>query len=159
MAKLQIALSLVHGVTSYPGIRQSAKNSSWGIAIQVRGNFADTRTFRAWRRKFCWAVNSAMGALLNTRSNRQNIVGSLSSLSAASAGSIALTSLSIAEPGVRRLNMSTLLELERMQQHVARLRRRIKNQTRYIEALGDYPDIAKRASDVLARESEELRSA
>ena len=55
--------------------------------------------------------------------------------------------------------MSTLLELERMQQHVARLRRRIKNQTRYIEALGDYPDLAKRASDVLARESEELRSA
>jgi len=55
--------------------------------------------------------------------------------------------------------MSTLLELERMQQHVARLRRRIKNQTRYIDALGGYPDIAKRASDVLARDSEELRCA
>jgi len=48
--------------------------------------------------------------------------------------------------------MSTLLELERMQQ-----RRRIKNQTRYIDALGGYPDIAKRASDALARDSEELR--
>jgi len=55
--------------------------------------------------------------------------------------------------------MTTLLELERMQQHVARLRRRIKNQTRYIEVLDDYPDIAKRASDALARDSEELRSA
>ena len=55
--------------------------------------------------------------------------------------------------------MSTLLELERMQQHVARLRRRIENQTRYIEVLGDYPDIAKRASDVLARDSEEMRRA
>ena len=55
--------------------------------------------------------------------------------------------------------MSTLLELERAQQHVARLRRRIKNQTRYIDALGGYPDIAKRASDVLARDSEELRCA
>jgi hypothetical protein len=46
-----------------------------------------------------------------------------------------------------------------MQQHVARLRRRIENQTRYIEALEGYPDIAKRASDVLARDSEEMRSA
>ena len=55
--------------------------------------------------------------------------------------------------------MSTLLELERMQQHVARLRRRIKNQTRYIDGLEDYPDIAKRASDALARDSEELRCA
>jgi predicted RNase H-like nuclease (RuvC/YqgF family) len=55
--------------------------------------------------------------------------------------------------------MSTLLELERMQQHVARLRRRIKNQTRYIKALEDYPDTAKRATDVLARDSEELRYA
>ena len=55
--------------------------------------------------------------------------------------------------------MSTLLELEKMQQHVARLRRRIKNQTRYIEVLEEYPDIARRASDVLARDSEELRSA
>ena len=55
--------------------------------------------------------------------------------------------------------MSTLLELERMQQHVARLRRRIKNQTRYVEVLGDYPDIMKRASAVLARDTEELRCA
>jgi tRNA U34 5-carboxymethylaminomethyl modifying GTPase MnmE/TrmE len=55
--------------------------------------------------------------------------------------------------------MSALLELERMQQHVARLRRRIKNQTRYIEVLMDYPDIKKRASDVLARDMEELRYA
>ena len=55
--------------------------------------------------------------------------------------------------------MSTLLELERMQQHVARLRRRIENQTRYIEVLEDYPDIARRASDVLARDSEEMRCA
>ena len=55
--------------------------------------------------------------------------------------------------------MSTLLELEKMQQHVARLRRRIRNQTRYIEVLEEYPDIARRASDVLARDSEELRSA
>jgi predicted RNase H-like nuclease (RuvC/YqgF family) len=55
--------------------------------------------------------------------------------------------------------MSTLLELERMQQHVARLRRRIENQTRYIEVLEDYPDIAKRASDALAQDSEELRHA
>jgi len=47
--------------------------------------------------------------------------------------------------------MSTLLELERMQQHVARVRRRIKNQTRYIRALEDYPDKAKRASDLLGR--------
>jgi hypothetical protein len=54
--------------------------------------------------------------------------------------------------------MSTLPELERMQ-HVARLRRRIKNQTRYIDVLGDYPDIAKRASDALAQDSEELRCA
>jgi hypothetical protein len=46
-----------------------------------------------------------------------------------------------------------------MQQHVARLRRRIKNQTRYIDALGGYPDIAKRASDALSRDSEELRCA
>jgi hypothetical protein len=55
--------------------------------------------------------------------------------------------------------MSTLLELERVQQHVARLRRRINNQTRYIDALGNYPDIAKRASAALARDSEELRCA
>ena len=55
--------------------------------------------------------------------------------------------------------MSTLLELERVQQHVARLRRRMKNQTRYIDALGSYPDIAKRASAALARDSEELRCA
>ena len=55
--------------------------------------------------------------------------------------------------------MSTLVELERVQQHVARLRRRIKNQTRYIDALGDYPDIAKRARGALARDSEELRYA
>jgi len=46
-----------------------------------------------------------------------------------------------------------------MQQHVARLKRRIKNQTRYIDALGDYPDIAKRAGGALARDSEELRCA
>jgi hypothetical protein len=46
-----------------------------------------------------------------------------------------------------------------MQQHVARLRRRIENQTRYIEVLEDYPDIAKRASDALAQDSEELRHA
>ena len=55
--------------------------------------------------------------------------------------------------------MSTLLELEKAQLHVVRLRRRIKNQTRYIDALGGYPDIAKRASDALARDSEELRCA
>ena len=55
--------------------------------------------------------------------------------------------------------MSTLVELERIQQHVARLRRRINNQTRYIDALGNYPDIAKRASAALARDSEELRCA
>ena len=55
--------------------------------------------------------------------------------------------------------MSTLLELERVRQHVARLRRRIQNQTRYIDALGSYPDIAKRASAALARDSEELRCA
>ena len=55
--------------------------------------------------------------------------------------------------------MSTLLELEKTQLHVVRLRRRIKNQTRYIDALGGYPDIAKRGSDVLARDSEELRCA
>jgi predicted RNase H-like nuclease (RuvC/YqgF family) len=55
--------------------------------------------------------------------------------------------------------MSTLLELERMQQHVARLRRRIENQTKYIEVLEDYPDIAKRASNALAQDSEELRCA
>jgi len=55
--------------------------------------------------------------------------------------------------------MSTLLELERMQQHVARLRRRIKDQTRYIRALEDYPDSAKRGSDVLGRDNEELRRA
>jgi hypothetical protein len=55
--------------------------------------------------------------------------------------------------------MSTLLELERMQQHVARLRRRIENQIRYIEVLEDYPDIAKRASNALAQDSEELRHA
>jgi len=55
--------------------------------------------------------------------------------------------------------MSTLLELERMRQHVARLRRRIENQTRYIAALEDYPDTAKRACDALARDSEELRCA
>jgi predicted RNase H-like nuclease (RuvC/YqgF family) len=55
--------------------------------------------------------------------------------------------------------MSTLLELERMQQHVARLRRRIENQTRYIEVLEDYPDIAKRASNALAQDGEELRHA
>ena len=46
-----------------------------------------------------------------------------------------------------------------MQQHVARLRRRIQNQTRYIDALGSYPDIAKRANAALARDSEELRCA
>jgi phage shock protein A len=46
-----------------------------------------------------------------------------------------------------------------MQQHVARLRRRIKNQTRYIEGLEDYPDMAKRARDALVRDSEELRFA
>jgi len=55
--------------------------------------------------------------------------------------------------------MSTLLDLERMQQHVARLRRRIKNQARFIRVLEDYPDRAKRASDVLGRDNEELRCA
>jgi len=55
--------------------------------------------------------------------------------------------------------MSTLLDLERMQQHVARLRRRIKNQARFIRALADYPDRAKRATDVLGRDNEELRCA
>jgi hypothetical protein len=69
-------------------------------------------------------------------------------------------SLSVTEPGSSGgLSMSTHLELEKTQQHVARLRRRIKNQTRYINVLGDYPDIAKRASDALARDSEELRCA
>jgi|SRR5262245_33363904 len=100
MAKLQIAFKvMVNGVTAHPGIQLSV--TSWGIAFQERGNFADTQTFRAERRIFCWAINSAMRTLLNTRSVRQNIVGSLSSLSAASASSIALTSLSITEPGVR----------------------------------------------------------
>jgi hypothetical protein len=55
--------------------------------------------------------------------------------------------------------MSTRIELERMQQHVARLRRRIENQTRYIEGVEDYPDIAKRAREALVRDSEELRFA
>ena len=101
--------------------------------------------------------------VLRTPSDRKNFVGLLSSLSAASASSIAdvtvFTSLSITEPAVGRLSMSTLLELDRMQQHVARLRRRIENQTRYIEVLEDHPDIAKRASDVLARDNEEMRCA
>src|SRR5262249_26443857 len=67
--------------------------------------------------------------------------------------------MSITKPRIREPNMSTLLELERMQQHVARLRRRIKNQTRYLRALEDYPDRAKRASDVLGRDNEKLRCA
>ena len=55
----------------------------------------------------CWAISSVMCTLLSTPSDRKNWVGSLSSLSAASATSMALitdlTSLGITARGVGRL--------------------------------------------------------
>ena len=51
------------------------------------------------------------------------------------------------------------VELEKVQQHVARLTRRIEQQVKHLEGLTDYPELSKRASDVLAQDSEELRLA
>lgn len=51
------------------------------------------------------------------------------------------------------------VELEKVQQHVARLTRRIEQQAKHLEGLTDYPELSKRASDVLAQDSEELRLA
>jgi hypothetical protein len=51
------------------------------------------------------------------------------------------------------------VELEKVHQHVARLTRRIEQQAKHLEGLTDYPELSKRASDVLAQDSEELRLA
>ena len=51
------------------------------------------------------------------------------------------------------------VELEKVQQHVARLTRRIEQQVKHLEGLTDYPELSKRASNVLAQDSEELRLA
>jgi hypothetical protein len=51
------------------------------------------------------------------------------------------------------------VELKKVQQHVTCLTRRIEQQVRHLEGLTDYPELSKRASDVLAQDSEELRLA
>jgi len=68
-----------------------------------KGNFADTRTLRAHGGEYpCWAISSAMRPFLSTPRDRKNFAGSLSSLIAASASSIAtVTSMSITKPRIR----------------------------------------------------------
>ena len=51
------------------------------------------------------------------------------------------------------------VELGKVQQHVTRLTRLIEQQVKHLERLTDYPELFKRASDVLAQDSEELRLA
>ena len=51
------------------------------------------------------------------------------------------------------------VELEKVQQHVARLTRRIEQQVKHLEGLTDYPELSKRASDVLARVASRAHSA
>jgi hypothetical protein len=50
-------------------------------------------------------------------------------------------------------------ELEEVELHIARLRLRIEQQAKYVEGLGGYPDLAKRASSLLAQDAEQLRLA
>ena len=50
-------------------------------------------------------------------------------------------------------------ELKNVQQHIARLKRRTEQQVKHLEGLADYPDLAKRAGDIVAKDSEELRLA
>jgi hypothetical protein len=55
--------------------------------------------------------------------------------------------------------MSPVAELEEVELHIARLRLRIDQQAKHVEGLGGYPDLAKRASNLLAQDAEQLRLA
>jgi chromosome segregation ATPase len=55
--------------------------------------------------------------------------------------------------------MSAEDELETLQRQITQLRLRIEHQAKHVEGLADYPDLADRASAVLARDLEELRQA
>jgi hypothetical protein len=54
--------------------------------------------------------------------------------------------------------MSAPAERERLQEHIARLRRRNAQQANHVEGLAEYPVLANRA-EVLDQESENLRLA
>lgn len=55
--------------------------------------------------------------------------------------------------------MSAPNQIEWMQAHVARLRNRVERQSSHLEGLAEYPEVARRAAEVLAKDSEELRLA
>jgi hypothetical protein len=53
--------------------------------------------------------------------------------------------------------MSWSAELEEVQRRVAGLKLRVELQARHLDGLTVYSDLAKRASDILAQETERLR--
>jgi hypothetical protein len=66
---------------------------------------------------------------------------------------------SSSETAIPKSLATPAVELEKVQQHVTRLTRLIEQQVKHLEGLTDYPELSKRASDVLAQDSEELRLA
>jgi hypothetical protein len=55
--------------------------------------------------------------------------------------------------------MSAFDELVALEKYIRRLRTRIAQQAMHVEGLVDYPEIAERAREILAREMEDLRRA
>ena len=55
--------------------------------------------------------------------------------------------------------MSSAEELETLQRYIARLRVRVEQQAKHVDGLVDYPELAKRGSEILALDSENLRLA
>jgi hypothetical protein len=55
--------------------------------------------------------------------------------------------------------MSPAEELAVLEQFTARLRRRVEQQAAHVEALAEFPEIARRAGEILVLETEDLRRA
>jgi hypothetical protein len=55
--------------------------------------------------------------------------------------------------------MSPPEEIETLEKYIVRLRRRVEQQAMHVEGLADFPDIAKKAGEILVRETEDLRRA
>jgi hypothetical protein len=53
--------------------------------------------------------------------------------------------------------MSAVEDLEALERYIARLRVQIEQQTKHVEGLVDYPELAGRASEILASDMENLR--